>query len=234
MRSTRALVAMVVYGLPADYFDRYRDRVRAVTRDEVLAAAQRASASRGAAARGRRRRCGGARPARRDAVRPAHRLRQGRQAPALTGRPPKELRVEPIGKVSGERKYTGRVVNLDVDRVRFPDGSIGELEMIRHSGASAIVPLLSDPVGSGSAAAAHPPVPLRHRGLRLRDPRGAARGGRAAGGCARRELKEETGCTAERSSGCSRCTRRRDSPTRRSTSSWRPGSTRGDAGARGR
>ena len=36
----RALVAMVVYGLPADYFDRYRDLVRAVTRDEVLAAAR--------------------------------------------------------------------------------------------------------------------------------------------------------------------------------------------------
>ena len=37
----RALVAMVVYGLPADYFDRYRDRVRAVSREEVLAAARR-------------------------------------------------------------------------------------------------------------------------------------------------------------------------------------------------
>jgi len=36
----RALVAMVVYALPADYFDSYRDRVRAVTRDDVLAAAR--------------------------------------------------------------------------------------------------------------------------------------------------------------------------------------------------
>ena len=36
----RALAAMVVFALPADYFDRYRDRVRAVTREDVLAAAR--------------------------------------------------------------------------------------------------------------------------------------------------------------------------------------------------
>lgn len=35
-----ALTGMVVYGLPADYFDAYRDRVRAVTRDDVLRAAR--------------------------------------------------------------------------------------------------------------------------------------------------------------------------------------------------
>ena len=38
------------------------------------------------------------------------------------------------------RIHTGRVINLDIDRVRFPDGSEGELEMIRHPGASAVVP----------------------------------------------------------------------------------------------
>lgn len=36
----RALSAMVVYGLPEDYFDTYRDRVRAVTTADVLNAAQ--------------------------------------------------------------------------------------------------------------------------------------------------------------------------------------------------
>ena len=46
------------------------------------------------------------------------------------------------GKVTSRRVYTGKVVSLDVDEVRFPDGTIGELEMIRHSGASAVVPLL--------------------------------------------------------------------------------------------
>jgi zinc protease len=36
----RALAAMVVYGLPADYFDTYRDRVRAVSAADVLRAAR--------------------------------------------------------------------------------------------------------------------------------------------------------------------------------------------------
>ena len=41
------------------------------------------------------------------------------------------------------RVHTGRVLNLDVDTVRFPNGSTGELEMIRHPGASAVLPVLS-------------------------------------------------------------------------------------------
>ena len=44
--------------------------------------------------------------------------------------------------------YTGRILNLDLDRVRFPDGSEGELEMVRHPGASAILPFLSDPAAT--------------------------------------------------------------------------------------
>jgi zinc protease len=36
----RALAAMVVYGLPPDYFDTYRDRVQAVTASDVLRAAR--------------------------------------------------------------------------------------------------------------------------------------------------------------------------------------------------
>lgn len=36
----RALTAMVVYGLPADYFDTYRDRVHAVSAPDVLRAAR--------------------------------------------------------------------------------------------------------------------------------------------------------------------------------------------------
>jgi ADP-ribose pyrophosphatase len=47
--------------------------------------------------------------------------------------------------ISSERKYHGRVISLDVDTVEFPDGSQGQLEMVRHPGASAIVPLLDPP-----------------------------------------------------------------------------------------
>ena len=38
-------------------------------------------------------------------------------------------------RMTTERKYSGRVIDLDVDTVKFPDGSIGQLEMIRHPGS---------------------------------------------------------------------------------------------------
>ncbi len=50
-------------------------------------------------------------------------------------------------KLDSKRIHTGRVINLDVDTVRFPDGSTGELEIIRHPGAAAVVPFASDPRG---------------------------------------------------------------------------------------
>src|SRR5437588_12566622 len=50
-------------------------------------------------------------------------------------------------QLATRRVYSGRVVRLDVDTVRFPDGSTGELEIIRHPGAAAIVPCASDPQG---------------------------------------------------------------------------------------
>ena len=50
-------------------------------------------------------------------------------------------------RIGTQRIYTGRIINLDVDQVRFPDGTTGELEMVRHPGASAIVPFLSNPAG---------------------------------------------------------------------------------------
>jgi len=50
-------------------------------------------------------------------------------------------------QLDSKRIHTGRVINLDVDTVRFPDGSTGELEIIRHPGAAAVVPFASDPRG---------------------------------------------------------------------------------------
>jgi len=35
-------------------------------------------------------------------------------------------------QLAHRRIYTGRVVHLDVDTVRYPDGSTGEMEMLRH------------------------------------------------------------------------------------------------------
>ena len=91
------------------------------------------------------------------------------------------------------RIYTGRVVSLDVDQVEFPNGNVGELEMLRHMGASAVVPFLDDP------ADADPRIVLirqfRHAtGDYLWEiPAGRRDGEESAETTARRELVEETG-----------------------------------------
>ncbi|HEY0970068.1 MAG TPA: NUDIX hydrolase [Gemmatimonadales bacterium] len=102
------------------------------------------------------------------------------------------------GKISSRRVYTGRVISLDVDRVRFPDGSEGELEMVRHPGASAIVPFLSDPAGDDPQILMIRQYRYAAEGYLYEIPAGRLDDGEDPAGCAARELKEETGCTAER------------------------------------
>ena len=48
-------------------------------------------------------------------------------------------------RTRSRRAYSGRVISVDVDTVVFPNGTTGELEMVRHPGASAVVPFLDDP-----------------------------------------------------------------------------------------
>lgn len=38
--------------------------------------------------------------------------------------------------------HEGRLLKVSLDRVRFPDGSEGELEMVRHPGAAAVLPVV--------------------------------------------------------------------------------------------
>ena len=47
-------------------------------------------------------------------------------------------------RVEGERLYSGAVFDLEVDRVKLPNGRIATRELIRHKGAVAIVPLFPD------------------------------------------------------------------------------------------
>lgn len=95
-----------------------------------------------------------------------------------------------------ERRFSGRVIHVDHDTVRFPDGSTGTLEMIRHPGACAVVPLLDEP-GSPD-----PRVLLIHQfrhaadGLLWEVPAGTLGPGEAPEACARRELAEEAGMEA--------------------------------------
>jgi ADP-ribose pyrophosphatase len=100
-------------------------------------------------------------------------------------------------KLGSRRVYTGKVLNLDVDRVKFPDGSTGELEIIRHPGASAVLPFLSDPAGDDPQILLIKQYRYAAEGFLYEVPAGRLDPGELAADCARRELLEETGCTAE-------------------------------------
>jgi len=107
--------------------------------------------------------------------------------------PPRE---EAPGKVSSRRAYSGRVISLDVDTVRFPDGSQGELEIIRHPGASAVVPFLSDPHGENPQILLLRQYRYATDGYLYEIPAGRLEPNEDPKACAERELREETGCTA--------------------------------------
>ena len=101
-------------------------------------------------------------------------------------------------RVSTRRVYTGRVINLDVDTVRFPNDTVGDLEMIRHPGASAVVPFLSDPAGDDPQVLLIRQYRYAAERYLYEIPAGRLDPGEEPETCARRELREETACTAER------------------------------------
>jgi len=112
---------------------------------------------------------------------------------------PGDERMQPQGMddaTAGEREtvYDGRIVKLGIETVRFPNGELGTLEVVRHPGASAVIPFLD------------PPTDPDPRILLLRQYRYAAGGhiyevpaglpdspDESWEACARRELMEETG-----------------------------------------
>lgn len=101
-------------------------------------------------------------------------------------------------KISSSRRYSGRIINVDVDTVRFPDGSSGELEMVRHPGASAVLPFLGDPAGDDPHVLLIRQYRYAADGFVYEVPAGRLDPGETPEECARRELREETGCTAGR------------------------------------
>ena len=101
-------------------------------------------------------------------------------------------------QLDSRRMYTGRVVRLDVDTVRFPDGSTGQLELIRHPGAAAIVPCASEPPGADPTILLIRQFRYATGGQLWEIPAGTLDPGEDPEACARRELMEETGVTAAR------------------------------------
>jgi ADP-ribose pyrophosphatase len=105
----------------------------------------------------------------------------------------------PPERIRSRSVYDGTIVHLNVDTVRYPDGSTGDLEIIRHSGASAVLPVL------GTVGEPDPEVLLIHQyryatgGYLYEVPAGRPEFvGEDWEVCARRELEEETGLVAGR------------------------------------
>ena len=91
-------------------------------------------------------------------------------------------------RLERRRVFDGRVVRLSVDRVRLPNGSVCELEMIRHPGAAAVVP-----VDRENRVVLVRQYRYAAGGWILEVPAGKLDGGEAPEVCATREVEEETG-----------------------------------------
>lgn len=87
--------------------------------------------------------------------------------------------------------HKGRVLDIGVERVRLPSGVETDLEMIRHPGASAIVPLTAE----NEILLVHQ---FRHAadGMLWEVPAGTLSPGEEPAACAHRELQEEAGVRA--------------------------------------
>jgi len=84
--------------------------------------------------------------------------------------------------------FRGKIVALDVETVRLPNGNTVDLEIVRHRGAAAVVPV--DAQGNVLLVRQY-----RHAtgGYILEAPAGKLDGGEAPEVCAEREVEEETG-----------------------------------------
>lgn len=105
---------------------------------------------------------------------------------------------KPEAQHGSHNLYTGRIFRLDRDAVRFPDGSDAEMDIVRHPGASAIVPFMSDPEGENPQLLLLRQYRYAAGGYIYEIPAGRLDGDESPASCAVRELKEETGCMAER------------------------------------
>ena len=95
-------------------------------------------------------------------------------------------------KIDSELKYSGVIVNVTLDHAELCDGSIVKREVVEHPGGVTILPIDNDgfcycvrqfryPIGK----------------LMLEAPAGKLEKGEDPLVCGKRELKEETGATAE-------------------------------------
>ena len=97
-------------------------------------------------------------------------------------------------KISGETKFIGHIFRVELDSIELPDGKPAFREVVRHPGACCVVPLTDD----GCVLCVRQfRYPFYTETLEI--PAGKLDKGDAEdpSGCARRELKEETGASAD-------------------------------------
>jgi len=96
-------------------------------------------------------------------------------------------------KKASDRVYEGRLLKIDRDRVRLPNGRETTLEMVRHPGASGVVPFVTPDdillIRQFRYAAG---------GFIYEVPAGTLNPGEEPEACARREVEEESGHRAGR------------------------------------
>lgn len=96
-------------------------------------------------------------------------------------------------RISSERVYAGRLLKIDRDRVELPNGGTTDLEMVRHPGAAAVVPL----IGEQDVLLVRQ-FRYATKGFIYEVPAGTLQPGEAPEACAAREVQEEVGHKAGR------------------------------------
>jgi ADP-ribose pyrophosphatase len=91
-------------------------------------------------------------------------------------------------RLQTERVYDGKLLHVDRDQVLLPNGRETVLEMIRHPGASAVVPFVSD-----DEILLVRQFRYATEGYILEAPAGTLDPGEEPEACARREVEEEVG-----------------------------------------
>ena len=96
-------------------------------------------------------------------------------------------------RIDGQQVYSGKILNLEVDRVRLPNGHVTVREVVRHPGAAVVVPVLPD----GRVVLVRQYRYPAGRVL-LELPAGKLDAGEDPARCAQRELGEEIGMSPGR------------------------------------